>query len=285
MREPMFQKTQPIDINYRECDTPSGMKRLHYHDGYEIFLQLDGERSLFVGGTECSLSRGSIFIIAPFVLHMTTDAQNPYFKRYLLNLSPLALSSVMTSTESNELFAGLRSCVINLNEREFAETYNCFLQIHRYAEGKSPKSQKLMQMLIALFADFLGITISKHPELTVHADGENASSPISKAVAYINANYRHEIRLDFISDYVHMSKSNFCLIFKKTMGDSFVDYLNAVRVSQAHKLLCSTDMKLVDIAAETGFSSVDYMTRIFKREHGMPPSELKRKSKLPLPRV
>ncbi len=278
MREPTFQKTKPIDITYRECDTAYNMKRQHYHDGYEIYLQLDGKRIFSVGGMEYTLAPKSLFIAAPFVLHMTTSAQDPHFKRYLLNISPLSLSSIMTSAETDELFAGLRSCVINLTDRELTETHNYFLQIHGYANDKTPKSQKLMQMSIALFADFLATIISKHPEITVHEMAENAATPISKAVAYINANYRHEIRLDFICDYVHMSKSNFCLVFKKTMGDTFVDYINAVRVSQAHKLILSTDMKLSEIAAEAGFSSVDYMSRIFKREHGLTPSELKRKA-------
>ncbi|MCC8160370.1 MAG: AraC family transcriptional regulator [Oscillospiraceae bacterium] len=277
MREPMFQKTKQLEITLRECDTPNNMKRQHYHDGYEIYLQLGGERCLTFGGEEYTLTRGSLFVVTPFVLHMTMGAENPYFKRYLLNLSPLALSEVMRDAETDELFNGLRSCMINLDDAQLAAAYNYFEQIHRYAGGKSQKSKKLMQMSAALFVDFIASIINGDTSLALNEGQENINSSIHKAVAYINANYEYEINLDFISDYVHMSKSNFCLVFKKTMGETFVNYLNAVRLSQAHKLLSSTDMRLNEIAAKTGFSSADYMSRIFKRTHGVSPSELKRK--------
>ncbi|MCD8180373.1 MAG: AraC family transcriptional regulator [Firmicutes bacterium] len=275
MREPMFQKTKQVEITLRECDTPNNMKRQHYHDGYEIYLQLDGKRCLSLGDSEHILTRGSLFVVTPFVLHMTVSAENPYFKRYLLNLSPLALSNVMSGAEADELFGALHSCVTELDEARLGTVYNYFEQIHRYAGGKSQKSERLMQMSIALFTDFI-VLITKNQ--TALAPREDAESPIYNAVAYINANYAHEISLDFISGYAHMSKSNFCLVFKKAMGETFVNYLNAVRLSQAHKLLTSTDMRLNEIAAKTGFSSADYMSRIFKRTHGVSPSELKRKA-------
>ncbi|MCD8390426.1 MAG: AraC family transcriptional regulator [Firmicutes bacterium] len=276
MYEPIFQKTKQIDITVRECDMTNDMKRQHYHDGYEIYLQLGGERCLTFGGEEYTLTRGSLFVITPFVLHMTVSAENPYFKRYLLNLSPLALSAVMTGAETDELFKDIRSCMINLDDAQLAAAYNYFDRIHRYAGDKSPKSKKLMQMSAALLVDFIASTIKRHPSVDLRKEQENVSSPIYKAVAYINSNYEHEISLDFISGYVHMSKSNFCLVFKKTMGDTFVNYLNAVRLSQVYKLLTSTDMRLNEIAAKTGFGSADYMSRIFKREHGVSPSELKK---------
>ncbi len=59
-------------------------------------------------------------------------------------------------------------------------------------------------------------------------------------------------------------------------ADTFIDYLNAVRTARAHQLIATTDMKLGEIAQKTGFSSSDYMSRVFKSIHGVAPSQFRR---------
>lgn len=102
-----------------------------------------------------------------------------------------------------------------------------------------------------------------------------SEEPIMHALAYIEMNYTKPITLEFISEYAHMSRSNFFLVFKKIVGDTFINYINTLRVSHAHRLLLTTDLSISAIAAKSGFSSVDYLTRVFKKTHGTAPSKLR----------
>lgn len=276
MNNPIFQKTKQIDINENEFHKQYDMRRQHYHDSYEIYLQLDGERNLFFDNEKYVLKKGSLFVMAPFVLHMTNSTENIYFKRYILNFSNLAASSILTFAETEELLNGLNSCVTNLDENQLNETYFYFSKLNKYLYGKKPASKKLTQMSLVLLIEHVKSLIKTNMSITLLENSKNNKAPIYTAIAYINSNYEHDITLDFISEYVHMSKSNFCLVFKKIIGETFIDYLNAVRITQAHKLLMSANLTLKEIARKTGFSSPDYMARIFKKVHGVSPSEFKK---------
>lgn len=276
MKNPIFQKTKQIDINVNEFHKRYDMRRQHYHDSYEIYLQLDGERNLFFDNEKYVLKKGSLFIMAPFVLHVTNSAESIYFKRYLLNFSHPAFSLVLTFEETDELLRGLNSCVINLDDTQLNETCFYFSRLKKYLHNKKPNSGKLAQMTLVLLIEHIKSIIKTNMSITLLENSQNNKSPIYTAIAYINSNYTQEITLDFISDYVHMSKSNFCLVFKKIVGETFIDYLNAIRITQAHKMLTSTNMNLKEIACKTGFSSPDYMARIFKKIHGVSPSEFKK---------
>ena len=61
------------------------------------------------------------------------------------------------------------------------------------------------------------------------------------------------------------------------MNRSFNDYLNFVRITEAEKLLVSSDKTVTEIAYETGFSSSSYFIKIFERYKGMPPSAFRKK--------
>ncbi len=278
MKNPIFQPTRAFDIDFNEVTAPQSMQRQHYHDNYEIYLVLDGERNLFLDNEKYLLKKGNLFIVEPFALHCTTCADSAYFKRYLINLSPNELLPILSKTETDILFENLATYILSLNDEKLEYVYFCFKEIHKYKNEKHRLSDKLMRMNLAHLIDFICTEAKKHSAIAPKQHTKKSEEPIMKALAYINKNYTQNISLDFISAYAHMSKSNFCLVFKKIMGVSFVDYVNAIRVAQIHKFLLTTDLPLTEIAEQIGFASVDYMTRAFKKTHGVSPSAM-RKSK------
>lgn len=68
---------------------------------------------------------------------------------------------------------------------------------------------------------------------------------------------------------VHMSPSSFGRFFKRVTGRTFVDYLNELRISEACRLLCETDLRISEIAPKVGFPSLSYFNRRFQRIKGM----------------
>lgn len=138
---------------------------------------------------------------------------------------------------------------------------------------------KLMVMVLSYLADFIHRNEKNGSAIAMTGTSKRSEEPIMQALRYINLNYTEPITLDLICDRAHMSRSNFCLAFKKAVGDTFVNYINTLRISQAHRLLTTTDLPLSEIAAKTGFASVDYLTRVFKKIHGIAPSKIRRENR------
>lgn len=66
----------------------------------------------------------------------------------------------------------------------------------------------------------------------------------------------------------HLSKA-----FRQAYGIPFSDYLLELRLAFAREALQSTNLKIADIAAESGFSDHAHLSRHFKRRYGVSPGE------------
>lgn len=68
-----------------------------------------------------------------------------------------------------------------------------------------------------------------------------------------------------------MSPWHFSRTFKAATGSTFTEYRNRVRVDRAKELLRSTGLPVTRVAGDSGFDSVNYFNRIFRRLVGVAP--------------
>ncbi|MNP85292.1 HTH-type transcriptional regulator YesS [compost metagenome] len=66
-------------------------------------------------------------------------------------------------------------------------------------------------------------------------------------------------------------------MFKKTTGESFIQYLIRLRIEKAKLLLLTTDQKTFEIADAVGMENYRSFNRLFKRETGMTPSDFRKR--------
>lgn len=69
----------------------------------------------------------------------------------------------------------------------------------------------------------------------------------------------------------HMSPSRFAVLYRKVLGISPVEDLIEARVAKAQELLTNSGMSIAEVAAETGFTSASYFSRLFHRRTGATP--------------
>lgn len=95
---------------------------------------------------------------------------------------------------------------------------------------------------------------------------------MAKAVAYVKANFKHDISLSDVAEATGMRPTTFCNFFKKAAGDTFINYLNSLRIEEACRLLSKRREAISDVAAKAGFNSVEHFIRTFKRVKGVTPA-------------
>ena len=76
-----------------------------------------------------------------------------------------------------------------------------------------------------------------------------------------------------------MSEGHFCRTFKEYTLKTPVEYINSLRVARAMELLNSTDMKIVDVAMETGFNNQSYFIGVFSKFVGTTPAKFRKTEK------
>ncbi len=96
---------------------------------------------------------------------------------------------------------------------------------------------------------------------------------IRMAVDFIAENYAEGIGLQDIAAAAHVSENYISTLFRDETGMNFLQYLNIVRINKSLPLLRDTNLNISEIAAETGFPTPGYFTKIFRRFIGMTPTE------------
>lgn len=100
---------------------------------------------------------------------------------------------------------------------------------------------------------------------------------IRRICEYVEAHYPEELSVTDITQRFHISVSQFSLLFKKYKGQSFVNYLNAVRIHQAKLLLVDGERKVYEVAERVGFQSLPHFNRVFKQLTGQSPNEYRKR--------
>ena len=100
---------------------------------------------------------------------------------------------------------------------------------------------------------------------------------LDKAITILDRQYMHEITAEEVAAQCNMSYSYFSRFFKMAVGRSFTKYLNEIRLSEAEKLLITTDKSVTEVAMETGFSSISYFISQFRENRYLSPLQFRRK--------
>jgi AraC family cel operon transcriptional repressor len=72
-------------------------------------------------------------------------------------------------------------------------------------------------------------------------------------------------------------EEHLCRVFRKSLGLTPTEYLNALRLDRAADLLRITDRSVTDIALDCGYEGLSYFYRRFARRFGCPPREYRRR--------
>ncbi|RKP51566.1 response regulator [Cohnella endophytica] len=89
----------------------------------------------------------------------------------------------------------------------------------------------------------------------------------------LEENYRREITLQEIAQAIGVSQGHLSRMVSKELGNTFTDYLMALRMDKAGEILKMTELKVMDVAKRVGYDNPEYFTRLFKRHFGKTPLE------------
>ncbi|MGL4991383.1 MAG: AraC family transcriptional regulator [Sarcina sp.] len=100
---------------------------------------------------------------------------------------------------------------------------------------------------------------------------------ITNAIAYIEDNLTGDIDMNEIADKAYVSSFYFQKIFNVLCGFTVGEYIRNRRLTLAAQELCSTNIKVMNVALKYGYDSPDSFARAFIKFHGISPSTAREK--------
>jgi AraC-like DNA-binding protein len=93
---------------------------------------------------------------------------------------------------------------------------------------------------------------------------------------YIHANYNERPDVNKVAASVHLSTPAFCRYFKKQTNMTFTEFVNQYRITQAKTMLLK-GMRVSEVCYDSGFESLSYFNKLFRKLTGQNPSAFRMK--------
>ncbi|MBN2222867.1 MAG: helix-turn-helix transcriptional regulator, partial [Vallitaleaceae bacterium] len=219
------------------------------------------------------LTEGHFIIISPKVPHSTKCIQGN--KAILIQLPSDFLTSYLPNYE-NLYFQSPETDNSGFASDSSLKLQKLILAMAELKHQNSTSSQvlfqsKLFEFLYVLLEDF---TIPISPE-TQKQRSKNLLR-LESSIQYIQENYSKAISLKEIAKVATLQPEYFCRLFKKTMGVTYLTYINELRLSYIYRDLLLTDFPLVKLLETYGFSNYKLFRRMFFEHFQMTPGKLRK---------
>ena len=194
------------------------------------------------------IEAGQIFIINPEeITFYRADEENPWMYTWI------AFSGVIC-----EKIKKLPSVITIKNTSVFENIQKLI------AEGVFLPEEYLIN-LIRLFGEILP------------SSPDNKAGYATRAKDYIKLHYMEDISVEGISASLGVDRRYLLRLFKKEYGITIVNYIVNTRLSAAYGFLAS-GIPVSKAAVMCGYTDVYNFSKMFKKYHGVSPSDVKRKS-------
>lgn len=234
----------------------------HWHDAVEVLYVYGGSFTQQLDDRIFTIQRGDIVIVWANQIHSTFSnltGDGDIFC-FLFRFNHLDLSLIDISFRDKFWDEFISNCIEQIkweHENGTQDSGACYM-VESY----------LYQMLA-----YIAKNKEKLP-LTQTKTGINREM-IGRAFSYIDDNYMQNISLQEIAAHTHLSIPQFCRVFKKATGYTFLKYLNLYRVNKSLQFLNENE-SIRNTAGLCGFDNQNTYIRLFKQFKGLTPHQYKR---------
>lgn len=101
--------------------------------------------------------------------------------------------------------------------------------------------------------------------------GAEQQDRMRSMIAFIHRHYAEKLSLSEIAKTAGVSEREASRCFRKSIGQSPVEYLIAFRLNESKKLLRESGLSITEIGLQCGFSSGAYFGKLFRAAYGVTP--------------
>ena len=248
------------------------MKTDDFHDHYEMYYLISGERKYFVGHSICTVNSGDFILIDKHVLHKTSPISSDVHERYLISFNDKFLRKFMSD---NALIRNLLKCFGKVHisvpyEKRKAINDMLFEIMNEYRRDDEYTEYAIFSLFTQLMVTLNRICDEGAMPSVILGKYE---ANIQRVVDYLNINFRDNITLSQAAEMAYTGSTYFSKKFKKCTGFGFSEYLTYLRINEASKMLVSSKENISQISADCGFNNSSYFGDVFKKIKGVSPQK------------
>jgi AraC-like DNA-binding protein len=261
-------------------ETPWFETPWHYHEEFEILLCDGGWGKKYVGNHLSEYKQGDVLLLGRNLPHWFAADESIYIDKYV---KPASIVIQFTLKSFGEGFFELEEMKriqtmlqnsgygleFSGNSREkFADQIKAILELEGIKRFIS-----FVMLLEEMSRSRESFKLSLNP---VQGLSSLDSPRMDAILQFLLTNYSREIRLEEVANLVQMSPAGFCRYLKSRTQKTLIELVNDFRINKACKLLHESDLKVVEICFEVGFSNLSNFNRQFRNLLKISPTEYRK---------
>lgn len=249
-------------------DAPVFQNLHRYEDRASLLIVIDGSLNLAIENESYSLKAGDIACINAGILHgMALDKGKQNYKTVELSIKNLHIQGLMLG----ELLERESYPVIAPADSKLAIHYaRILIELGKDCE-KTYAAQTANYLLGGL------LTIVRQEILAAKGNEKLNDYNLGQQIKeYLDEHYLENLKLPQIAAALHMNMYYLAHTFKKSTGQSPMQYVTHRRIAEAQNMLLSTDLAITEIALRCGWNDSNYFQNVFSSTVGMPPGKYRK---------
>jgi len=254
---------------------------LHNHDFIELAYIAEGAGFHYVNDTVYRVLSGELFFIPIGVPHVfrpiSPDASkhplvvfNCVFKPDLLQTLAYFCQERDTSQFIEALMSDTAACFFLMDED--GALAKIFQTMHReFSLPQKGSTDCLTALLLQLLIFMQRRTANERIPLQV-----NQLAGFEQLLGYVEQHITDDLTLTRLAQISLWSERHIQRLFLKHTEQTFIQYLQSLRIQKSRELLRSSQHKVTAVAEMVGYKDSGYFLTVFKRITGMTPSQYRK---------
>ena len=270
----LIHPSENLDVYIRLFDDSQSYVESHWHNSVEIIYLTSGNLKVEIGPNKYDLKEGDCILINSGVIH-STHCMNE--NTSILLQIPSTLLNRYVPDYKNYYF----DLNYNLNDKNQKENIIHFKEILKSMEKLKINPSESSHLLLTSLVFELLYELCENFKMTIGGNQKEKTmlslSQLEPVLEYTKLNYNRSISIQEIADIAHLQPEYFCRKFKQYMGQTFLEYLNEVRLAHIYSDLIHTNSQLTTILDSHGFTNYKLFYKTFKNKFNCTPMQLRKR--------
>ncbi len=274
--KPLYFKIDAFEIPFRVQS--ESLKyfydKFHFHPQCQITYIEKGHGTYIIGDAVGRFSSGQVFVLGANLPHVF-KCDDIYFSDY----SPGVCS---TTVFFNQNF--FNEELYTINELSL---FNTFVQEIRGGicykiMGIEKEFEKLKYVSgfnrILVFLEIIGHLCSNELKVKEFLNKKKIfdqlkNDKIERVYEFTLNKFKTKVRIEEAANLINLSTNAFCKFFKQQTGQSYISFLNEIRINHACSLFFSSNLDVASVAFESGFNNLSNFNRQFTQKQKVSPKK------------
>ena len=241
---------------------------LHNHDDLlEISLVVAGKASFECDRIKHTLVPGDLVVKNAGVLHSEFSSPEEGFEQYCLGISGVKADGMPPNTLVPE---GISPVMPTGNAYEYLKSMTAYL--YEISSDKTIKSSELTRQAIENELSLINMMIMNAVEIS---EQSSHSKLVADVMDYIDSHVADSMSLDTLAKQFYVSSYHLAHKFKDEVGCTVNQYILNRKLGEAQERLVFSTDPIKQIAADCGYTNLQYFYSVFKKNTGNTPAEMR----------